>query len=155
MDLHMRDATIQDSQDMLKWRNEAGVRRYSHSKELISEEDHNLWLKSRLILLPSEPFWVFENELGKIGFMRLDFNAELNHFKVSILLNPIFRGKGYGKVLLNKSMEKSLEIKNVESFYAETHVDNQASKSLFLNNGFRELGNLNNFLLLKKITNFN
>ena len=155
MDLHMRDATIQDSQEMLKWRNEAEVRRFSHSKELIAEEDHNLWLKSRLILLPSEPFWVFENELGKIGFIRLDFDGKFNHFKVSILLNPIFRGKGYGKVILNKSMKKSLEIKHVESFYAETHVDNQASKSLFLNNGFQELGNFNNFLLLKKFTNFN
>ena len=151
----MRDATIQDSQEMLKWRNEAEVRRFSHSKELIAEEDHNLWLKSRLILLPSEPFCVFENELGKIGFIRLDFDGEFNHFKVSILLNPIFRGKGYGKVILNKSMKKSLEIKHVESFYAETHVDNQASKSLFLNNGFQELGNFNNFLLLKKFTNFN
>jgi RimJ/RimL family protein N-acetyltransferase len=155
MDLRIRSATIQDSRNLLEWRNEAGVREYSHDPGLISKQRHEDWLVHRLRLLSIEPFWIFENELGNIGFVRFDLNVALNYFEVSIIVNPLFRGMGYGRIILNRAIEKCLAEHSGVSFLAEAHENNQASKKLFINSGFKEVGHKKNFLVFKRTANLN
>ena len=155
MKLVMRDATAQDSAELFEWRNEIGVREFSHNKEPISESDHTSWLFNRLNSLAREPFWVFEEELNKVGMVRFDFKPEFNYFTISILINPSLRGKGYGKIILNKAIEKYLKSNPKANFHAEVHKDNVTSKLLFLDAGFQEMTVVNNFLIFKRITNPN
>jgi ribosomal protein S18 acetylase RimI-like enzyme len=151
----MRDVTSQDSAELLEWRNEIGVRKFSHNQEPISERDHASWLFNRLKTLTREPFWVFEEGLDKVGIVRFDFKPEFNHFAISIIINPSLRGRGYGKIILNKAIEKYLESNPKANFHAEVHKDNVASKILFLDAGFQEITAEKKFLIFKRIANFN
>jgi RimJ/RimL family protein N-acetyltransferase len=151
----MRDVSAQDSAELFEWRNEIGVRKFSHNQEPISEKDHNSWLFNRLKTLTGEPFWVFEEGLNKVGIVRFDFKPEFNHFSISIMINPSLRGRGYGKIILNKAIENYLKSNPKANFRAEVHKDNVISKLLFLDAGFQEITVENNFLIFNRIANFN
>lgn len=153
MDLLIRDVTFKDSEALLEWRNQAEVRMFSRNQGLISRETHTLWLENRLKLIPNEPFWMFENSLGKIGFVRFDFNSALKHYEISIVINPAVRGKGLGKMVLNLAIENCVAQNPDFNFFAEAHIDNLSSQSLFLNCGFQELELNGDFLAYKRIAN--
>lgn len=153
MELLMRNATIQDSQLLLEWRNDDHARRYSHSRVGVPEEEHRQWLNDRLKLISHEPFWIFENELKVIGVVRLDFESLHQHFRISILINPLMRGEGYGKIILNRTIS-NLEAQNPNtSLYAEIHRDNLVSQKLFTKCGFDRFESDTEFLVFKRITN--
>ena len=151
----MRDVTAQDLVELFEWRNEVEVRNFSHNQEPISQIDHTSWFLNRLKTLTREPFWVFEEGLNKIGIVRFDFKPEFNHFAVSIIINPSLRGRGYGKIILKKAIEKYLTTNPVANFHAEVHKDNVTSKLLFLDAGFQEISVEDNFSIFKRIANFN
>jgi len=151
----MRDVSAQDSAELFEWRNEIGVRKFSHNQEPISERDHTSWLFNRIKTLTGEPFWVFEEGLNKVGIVRFDFKPEFNHFSISIMVNPSLRGRGYGKIILNNAIENFLKLNLKANFRAEVHKDNVTSKSLFLDAGFQEIKVENNFLIFNRIANFN
>lgn len=151
----MRDVTVQDSPDLLAWRNEIDVRKFSRNQREISELVHRNWLVNRLDRLPGEPFWAFENGAEKIGFIRFEFNPILNHHEISISVNPSLRGRGYGRVILNHAIEKFWEAGSAQSLYAEIHRENEVSKSLFVASGFMEFGSDKHFLFFKRDASFN
>ena len=153
MNLDMRDANFQDSMDFLEWRNQDLVRKFSHNDTLITEQEHLSWFSKRLKLLPNEPFWVFENEEGKLGLIRFDLNAPHNYFETSILVNPSLRGHGYGRIILNQGLWHCLETNPTVNFYAEVHQDNMISQKLFLNSGFKESRKKNKFLVFERAAN--
>ena len=153
MDLLMRDVAFQDSEVLLEWRNLSEVRMFSRSQGLILKKTHEQWLQNRLKLLPDEPFWMFENSQGKIGFVRCDLNPAPKLYKISIVINPAMRGMGFGKKILDLAIENCLA-RNPESiFFAEAHTDNLSSRLLFLKCGFEEFTLNGNFLIFKRIAN--
>ncbi len=148
----MRNVSIEDSQILLAWRNDIQARRYSHSQIEISEKEHGLWLTDRLKRVPSEPFWMFEEGLKIIGVVRLDFDSHRQYFRVSILINPMLRGAGYGSAILNHAIS-SLIGQNVKlNLHAEIHKENLISQKLFTNCGFQILGSDSDFLFFKRVT---
>jgi RimJ/RimL family protein N-acetyltransferase len=149
----MRDVTFQDSEVLLEWRNLIDVRMSSRNSDLIPIETHSKWFNNRLKLMPNQPFWVFENSLGKIGFIRFDFNSTLKHYEISVLINPALRGKGFGKMVLHRAIESFLAQDSESNFFAEVHINNPSSKSLFLSCGFQEFGHSGDFLAFKRTTN--
>lgn len=155
MDLLMRDVTIQDSELLFEWRNQTEVRMFSRNQGLITKETHAQWLNNRLKLMPNHPFWMFENVLGAIGFVRFDFDSVLNHFEISILINPAFRRKGLGRKILTLAMENCLELNSDSNFFAKAHKKNLGSQSLFLNCGFQGFGSVGDFLVFKRLANHN
>jgi RimJ/RimL family protein N-acetyltransferase len=155
MDLLMRDVTFQDSYDIYELRNEPEVRKYSRNEDLISQESHSIWLIERLKQIPDQPFWAFENHLGKVGFTRFDLNSTLKHFEISITINLNLRGRGFGKLILNQSIESCTAQNPSANFYAETHIDNLASTLLFQNCGFQKSEIKGNFLVLRRTASVN
>ena len=151
----MRDADIHDSEVLHECRNEAKVRKYSRHQEIISVQQHSAWLGKRLSLIPSQPFWMFENDRSLVGFTRFDFDTSLKHFEISITINPLQRGMGFGKRILSSSIEKCLALNSDVDLYAETHVDNKASRLIFLHCGFREFEPQGKFLIFKRIADSN
>jgi UDP-2,4-diacetamido-2,4,6-trideoxy-beta-L-altropyranose hydrolase len=149
MSLLMRDVSIQDSADLLEWRNDPYAREFSHTQGLITPETHDAWLKNRIKLLPNEPFFAFTSDLGKVGFTRFDFDKSLDTYRVAILVNPLLRGRGLGKLILSLSIDDCLARKSGVSIYATVHKNNQASNKIFFDCGFHELGMEGNFLIWK------
>lgn len=144
---------IKDSLDLLDWRNEALARKFSRSQELISENAHDVWLISRLARIQQEPFLIFENDLGKIGFVRFDLRENLQDFIISIGINPMHRGKGFGRLTLNYAIEACVNQNPGADYFAEVQKDNFNSIRLFLESGFDEISRDDNFLLLQRTYN--
>jgi RimJ/RimL family protein N-acetyltransferase len=155
MELLIREVTIQDSDLLLAWRNEAEVRKFSHQQKVISRQEHSEWFNNRLKHLPLQPFWMFENDEEAVGFVRFDFDSIQNHFEISITINSLLRGKGFGKRILSLSIENCISLNSGIDLYAEAHQDNKASQLLFLNCGFKEIESHNEFLIFKRFTDFN
>ena len=151
----IRDVDFSDAEMLLAWRNEPEVRKFSHFQGIISKKEHLDWLHRRLNLLPSQPFWIFENELGMVGATRFDFNPVQKHFEISITINSMHRGQGLGKRVLDLAITNFLRIYPGGNLYAETHQDNKASRMLFLGCGFKEIESSKNFLVFERIANTN
>ena len=137
MDLLIRDVTFKDSETLLEWRNQPEVRIFSRNQGLILKATHTQWLENRLKLISNEPFWMFENSVQKIGFVRFDFDSALKHYEISIVLN----------LAIENCMAQNPDL----NFFAEAHINNLSSQSLFLNCGFQELELKGEFLAYKRI----
>ena len=155
MDLLMREVAFQDSEEILAWRNQSEVREFSRNQDLITKETHSQWLNQRLKLIPAQPFWMFESGSGKVGFVRFDLDSAVKLYEISIVVNPAMRGKGFGKEILNRAINKCLSKNSDSNFIAEAHKNNLGSHSLFLNCGFQEIAINGNFLVFKRLANHN
>ena len=146
----MRDASNEDSLELLVWRNEPDVRIFSHNQSPISAETHANWLKKRLTLIQNEPFLAFSKSSEKIGFTRFDEGGSKNTYRVAILINPTLRGKGYGKLILALSIQHCLAKNPDAIFQATIHKGNFASQDIFSKNGFRESKVEGDFIVFDK-----
>jgi ribosomal protein S18 acetylase RimI-like enzyme len=155
MEYVMRDATFNDADMLLKWRNQSEVRKFSRTQKIIPQDVHNSWLLCRLKSLPSQPFWIFESAIEKLGMARIDLGETTEQFRISIIIDPMHRGAGHGRNLLPMAISEFLLLYPGEDIYAEIHKENTISHKLFISCQFQEVRESNNFLILKRITNLN
>ncbi|WP_164969472.1 GNAT family N-acetyltransferase [Halarcobacter ebronensis] len=133
--IEVRKALEEDKEIIWKWWNDETTRKMMKQNEFVPWEDHIKWYENTLksekrILLMS-----LENQ-NKLGVVRFDFK-ESNIYEVSINLNPEYRGKGYGKLILKASLNFFLkENQEVKKLFAMFKKINVASKKTFLENGF-------------------
>ena len=99
--LLIRPATMNDSMEALVWKNDIISRNASLDSNLIHPSDHENWFnqaikdKKKLVLIG-------EYHERKIGIVRFEAD-EKKFWRVSINVNPICRGEGWGKVLLPRA----------------------------------------------------
>ena len=155
MEILFRDVTMNDSRILFTWHNDGLVRKFSRSTEYVTFEKHSTWLSNRLDLIPNEPFWLFESSTHEVGTTRFDLDLESGQFEVSITINPLFHGMGFGRKLLEKSIVEISKVHPGVNLYAEIHKENEASRHLFLNFGFVEFSAKGEFQLLKRVADTN
>ena len=100
---------LEDSLDVLTWRNDLASQKMSINSSIISPEEHSAWFADML---------ENDNHIGIIG----EINGEKigvvfmliseRNSNVSINLNPLYRGKGLAGSLLRSSI---LEVKDILS----------------------------------------
>ena len=98
---------------------------------------HQLKSETCLILIAKD-------EEGKIcalvtGFLRHFKHPSGRVYKIGVL--PDFKRKGIGSLLLNK-IENWFVKNKMKSSYAEVRESNTPSRSMFLKNGYKEIGKL-------------
>mgnify|MGYP001206918025 FL=1 len=95
--IHSRLATIEDSDELLNWRNDVVTRNSFFNKEVINKIDHEKWFKKILNSKTSIVVILFKDQ-DKIGVVRYDLIKKF--INVSININPLFRQKGFGSKML-------------------------------------------------------
>ncbi|RXK87170.1 GNAT family N-acetyltransferase [Filimonas effusa] len=103
----------------------------------------------------NRPLWMVETEEGAIvGWLsfqsfygRPAYNATV---EISIYLDPAFRGKGYGREVLQYAMDAAPELK-IKTLLGFIFAHNIPSLQLFKSYGFREWANLPNIAELDGI----
>jgi RimJ/RimL family protein N-acetyltransferase len=102
--MKIRQAILNDSDDIWHWRNDQTTRNMSFQTKEISKDENLDWLtsslssKDRLLLVGFDEF-------SKIGICRFDISSQFSNAEVSINLNPSSRGKGLSKELLTLSIK--------------------------------------------------
>ena len=126
-----RTVKEEDIWDIYEISNDPTVRKYSLSQKPISKEEHLNWFKK----VDKSLFFVLElngKAIGQIRFQKVGNNT----FEVSISLHPNYRGKGFGKLLLRKGVEKLLKCFPNAKILAKIREENEISKKLFKGFGF-------------------
>ena len=130
----IRNADLSDLQDIFEWRNDSFSRSMSLSSEVVSLNEHIDWYQ-RSLKNPNRRIYIGSiNEL-KVGLVRFDFDENTKKSEVSINLNPILRGKGFGFKLLSKSISVYKQIKDTP-LIAKVKKENHPSLRIFSKCGF-------------------
>lgn len=98
--LVLRDATMEDCQLLLTWRNDADTRAASRNTAVVMEPTHRNWLVNTL---KSDFHRLLIAELSgvPIGVIRLDLEEEC---EISWTVAPEARGKGLGKRMVSAAV---------------------------------------------------
>lgn len=134
--MRLRKATEQDSDFLLALRNDDAVRQNSFHKEVISREDHELWLR-HVLANPGRTLWIAENaEDGTpVGQVRLDDEGDAG-YEISYSVAPAFRGQHVGSILIGILMQTLTSSDGDVRVFARVLPDNFASQRIFVHNGF-------------------
>lgn len=133
----VRKAKLSDLREIFNWRNDEHTRKMSLNSKYINFEEHKEWFTDSL---KNELYKIYIGELGtkKIGICIFYNIKTKNLSEVSINFNPYYRGKGYSKQFLRKSI--SLYRKNFNTdVIAKIKSKNLISISIFKNIGFYRL----------------
>ena len=133
MSLSLRKASMDDSLDILKWRNDAKSIEGSFSKEKITVPEHIEWFKKKL----ASPFchiFILEENGIKAGVIRID--QEGNVGELSLMIAPEKRGLGLGSKMMSL-LENNLPT-DIKSLVGFVLPNNQPSRKAFLSNGYNE-----------------
>lgn len=133
--LQVRDVTLDDSDLLLSWRNDAVVRQASRSTDVLSRGAYVSWLESRISSPDSCLYLVLDMQNEPLAQVRFDCVG--TRAEVSIFLAPAIRGQGRGLVILRAAQARFLESQHGMEFCAFVKSDNAASHSLFRRAGYR------------------
>lgn len=134
--LHIRPARLDDSDEIFAWRNDSETIQMSISRSSVTLSNHRAWFSASL---SSERTHHLVGELTgnlgvkeKIGVCRFDINDD-GTWVVSINLNPVHRGKGFSRALLNHAIDKlgAMEADKVLELRAIIRQENVKSIALF------------------------
>ena len=140
----VRHATLDDSSDVLIWRNDPLAIKTSINESSVSDKEHAKWFPQTL---DSDQFVHLLGEvtdvdggIRKIGVCRFDRKAN-NQWRISINLNPAFRGQGLSEAFLGQSIAfwaYNAKPQRV-TLVAEVRQENFASVKIFERNGFESV----------------
>jgi len=131
--LKIREATMEDCYDMWIWRNRPAVRKWCFDAKKISYKSHKEWFgkahNDKYVRI-----YIVENvKKEKIGTVR--FKIKINRQNcayLSVYLNSLFLGKGFGHRIVKKATDFFLKEKEgVTHIIAEVFEDNIASQRVF------------------------
>lgn len=130
----LRNVTMADADQMLRWRNDPEVRAVSFETSVVARETHVRWLESKL-KSDSSHLWIAENQQHeRVGLIRFENEGESS--VISIVLGEKFRGKGLGRALISMAAEKLFETSTVKQVVAQIKQGNEASERAFKAAGF-------------------
>ena len=152
MTIHVRSATLADSELILAWRNHERSRKHSTNNQVIDMAEHEKWYQNRIKQIEDQSFWIFANESSKLGYVRFDRSIDSrNTFEISICINPDFQNQGYGKEVLARSILLHFEKHPTSKIIARISRNNYYSLTLFKKANFIEKISLDDFFVLELV----
>lgn len=128
---------------ILKLHNQNVLDKNFFSKKKINLKDHKIWFDRKI----KEKMLFICSFKEKIGYIRYD-KIDKKNLSVSIAVKKKFKRKGFGELMLNKTLKK----KAISSFniMAVIKKKNIVSKKFFMNLGFKFYRN-NIYIIKSKI----
>ncbi len=134
-EISLRLADRSDRKDIWLWRNNTDTRKASFDERRIPFREHERWFNSK-IADNNARIYIAEKGVKKIGVIRFEFgNKRIN---VSVNLNPVFFGKGFGPGIIKLGSNKFMsEINKAKQIIAEIKKDNLISQKAFARAGYK------------------
>jgi len=148
--LKVRSASFSDMHDVWLWRNFGVTLLHYRSKVAPSLASHAVWFRAAL---DDSNRWMAIVEVDKTPAAHVRFDLvddSAGQAEVSIYLNPAFRGRGLGCHVLRAAIAEARN-HDLTSFFAEAHTVNGASRRIFADAGFHEIGMRECFVQMERI----
>ena len=157
----LRPATLADAELLRAWRNDPEMRKNSLHSSVVGKREHMCWLRASLksqarriyvaeasfptgelvsVNVPGRagPLVNPEFKFTPVGEGRLDFIGKAIEFDIEV--DPEFRGRGYGREILETLVVKAREWKHGVPLVAHVKAFNTPSLRTFLRAGFAVKG---------------
>lgn len=132
--VYLRKVESEDIDLLFGWANDHLVRENSFNSDPIPYEDHTAWFER---MMNDETVLQFIMMLGSIPIGQIRLNVEGNEAEIGYSISSEYRGKGYGRLILNLLKDEiSLNYPNIHVLKARVKPDNEASNRLFITEGF-------------------
>tara|TARA_B100000315_G_C14361202_1_gene488561 strand:+ start:305 stop:763 length:459 start_codon:yes stop_codon:yes gene_type:complete len=136
--LKIREANIDDRNDIFEWRNDPITRQMSFDSDVVTFSIHKKWFENSLYN-KNRYLLIVEEEGRKISVVRFDIKEEKRTAEISINLNPLERGKIFSSTVISKSISyfNIINNKRIKTIIAKIKKKNIASKRSFMKCGFK------------------
>ena len=125
----LRRAGAEDSQLLLEWANEPGVRAASFSSEPISPEEHHIWFARKLRDPACAFFIAIDHRQTPVGQVR--FDQEGSDAVISVSVDRKFRGRGTGAAVISLACRQLFKETGARLIHAYIKPENAASTGAF------------------------
>ena len=136
--MKIREANIDDSNDIFEWRNDPITRQMSFNSDVVTFSTHNKWFENSLHN-KNRYLLIVEEEGRKISVVRFDIKEEKSTAEININLNSLERGKRLSSTVISKSISyfNIINNKRTKTIIAKIKKKNIASKRSFMKCGFK------------------
>ena len=136
--IRLRPVRKEDCRLLWEWTSDPDVRAVSFSSERIPWDEHVKWFNSKLTDSQCI-FYILTNGKGTpIGQIR--FDSDGNEARVSVSVDPRFRGKGYGSAMIRLASQEVFNVSDITVIHAHVKKDNDSSVRTFEKTGFTIAG---------------
>jgi len=132
--LSLRPAEASDEDLLLEWANEGSVRKSAFTTDLIDSNLHNTWFKKRL-QSPDQCRIYIAELAGSHPIGQVRFERNTTGWSIDYSVDPLFRGRGFGKRMLAEAIELVADAKPAR-IYGEVKPENVPSLKVFDELGF-------------------
>ena len=123
----IREATLDDAEVILEWRNDETTRQKSFSKEKIELDSHIKWFIRKLSEESCSLFMLMDED-EVVGHIRIDRVDDIG--KISYIIAPQKRSKGYGKMIINRC--ESVVPNGINVLMGMVNDENEPSRKCFI-----------------------
>jgi RimJ/RimL family protein N-acetyltransferase len=134
-DIEIRQARMEDSKEIFRWRNHPGIREVSRNKSVIDWNNHQSWLAS-VLADPNRMLLIGYLSESRVGVVR--FDKQNDEVEISIYVDPEKTSSGLGQNLL-LSAEHWLRANHpdIRRICANVLGTNEQSQRLFSGAGYQ------------------
>lgn len=137
--LFVRRATPTDSSLLLDWVNDELTRKNSINSDHICANSHELWFNDSLSRGKERRIYIIETN-SNIPIGQVRFDRQNGEWNIGYSLAKTFRGKGLGRKLLGKGMQKLAEEEGIDMpLLGAVKMGNYASCKVFESLGFNSI----------------
>jgi UDP-4-amino-4,6-dideoxy-N-acetyl-beta-L-altrosamine N-acetyltransferase len=150
--MRLRPISLDDADQLLRWRNSPEVARWMFDARPISPSDHIAWLQARLDS-PGDRYWIIESDGRDVGLVHLD-DVESADGTASWGLyigDPSARGRGVATAALTRVLEIAFDELHLSKVRAEVLESNAPSLALHERLGFTRAGEERDRILFERV----
>src|SRR4051812_12863413 len=145
INIFLRGINPQDTEMLLRWRNDADTRRNSINTAEVTPEEHARWMLGSLVGDVRKVYVAIDNDIP-VGVVCLLSDFKEKACDLSFTVAPEYRGRGYGYAILAQALFGLGDVRVT----AEVKMFNKASCRIFNKLGFQVIDSQGDLLLYAK-----
>ena len=148
MDIDLRKLTLDDTSNIVCWRNQPWLLEYFIDQRKITKESHEKYVKTR-IQTGIVKQWIIVVDGVDVGtcFLR-DINYETNEAEYGVLIGEKdYLSKGIGSKVVCMVLEYAFKVMNLDHVFVRVQEKNPRSINSFLKAGFKYMDHVEEVLI--------
>lgn len=135
----LRPITIEDTANILRWRNSNDVQKNFIYQQDITREEHLDWLKNKVATGEVAQFIITDissgQEIGSVYLRDIDYDSKRAEFGIFIGENEA-RGRGLGEAATAQILEYGFETLQLKKIFLRVFADNLPAIKCYQKTGF-------------------
>lgn len=138
--IYLRPITVEDTDNILKWRNKEDVKKFFIYQKEITKEAHHNWLETKVKSGEVEQFIIvekyMERAIGSVYLQNIDYNHNKAEYGIFIGEEKLM-GKGYGTIAAKRIIQYAFEELKLHRIYLRVYEENKRAIASYERAGFQ------------------